>query len=180
VGRPAVKQWIDDTIAAGATTIFDGDFEAPIVTGGSQQHDAPTSIGAWRVTAGSVDMVREDYWSAYHGAQSVDLNGCSRGRISQDITVEPGRQYTVSFAYSGNPADDRGIKRFHVEINGNPVGQPFSFDTSTNTRTDMGWKQGQLGFSSSGGSIELAFASDGDGCFGPAFDDVKVEPLTIR
>ena len=127
-----------------------------------------------------MDLVHSDYWAAYEGEQSIDLNGCSPGRIAQTLAIEPGRQYTVAFSYAGNPVSDRGTKRFHVELDGQNIGG-FSFDTSATDTTRMGWTRGQVGFASTEPSIELAFASDSQesSCYGPALDNVTVTPLSI-
>jgi choice-of-anchor C domain-containing protein len=152
-------------------TVRNGGFETPAVAG-STSLNAPATIGAWTVTSGSVDVVH-DTWPAHGGTQSLDLNGCSPSRLTQALSLTPGRPYTLSLAYAGNPDGDMGPKPFHVEINERNVGG-FSFDSIGASRTAMNWQTGRLTFTSADPAVQLAFVSDTAGCYGPVVDDVTV------
>jgi choice-of-anchor C domain-containing protein len=153
-----------------------GDFEAPVVSGEFQTIGQGEDLDGWRVTSGSVDLVHDSYWSAYSGKQSLDLDGCSAGRIAQSFSTLPGQSYVVSLAFAGNP-DMGGEKSFHAEIDGASEAV-FAFDSSLTTRRDMGWATGEFSFVASGVVTELAFSSDTPGCHGAAIDQVTVTATT--
>jgi hypothetical protein len=85
--------------SAADAVIQDGDFEIPAVKGSYQVFDAGTSIGPWTVSAGSVDLVN-GRWAAYDGTQSIDLNACITGAISQTVATTPNTTSTVRFSSS--------------------------------------------------------------------------------
>jgi choice-of-anchor C domain-containing protein len=164
-----------DEQAGAPNLLSNGGFEAPEAPAPFLTLEAGADMEGWSVTSGSVDLTTESYWEPHDGAQSVDLNGCSPGRIAQQFATEPGRTYTTRFAYAGNPdpGGAAGLKRFHAEVNGASVAS-FSFDSSTTTRTDMGWRTGEFTFAAAGATTELAFVSDMPGCHGAVLDDVTV------
>ena len=154
--------------------IQNGGFEAPSIATALQQIDSPANVGEWRVTEGSVDVKRTT-WQPAAGLQSLDLNGCSAGRIAQTVLVTAHQQYELRFSYAGNPGT-AAEKPFHVEIDGVSTVQ-LSFDTSSTTTSDMGWLPGSLVFTPLQNSVEVAFASKIDGCAGPAIDEVSLKAL---
>ena len=170
VGRRAVANWIDDLVHE----IYDGDFEDPEISGVFPM-SAGDHIGAWKITDGSVDLTRDDYWQAASGAQSVDLNSCSPGRLARRVDVNANSQHTLSFWYAGNPDGQPTVKQFHLEIDGVNHGD-FTFDTSSTSRSAMGWQEVSLGFVPTRASIEIAFVSDTPGCYGPVLDGVRLAP----
>jgi choice-of-anchor C domain-containing protein len=136
----------------------------------------------WTVDSGSVDYIGS-YWQASDGNRSVDLNGVAQGSISQTINTVDGATYKVTFDLSGNPdsrpAGDSLYSPSNKEISVNAVGsnsESFYFDTSVehNTLADMKWKSYSYTFVASGTSTVLKFASQIQGAFGPALDNVEV------
>jgi hypothetical protein len=55
--------------------------------------------------------------------------------------------------------------------------QDFSFNTSGHSQTSMGWAPESLTFVATGTSTPLSFQSDDNTGFGPALDEVSVEPV---
>jgi hypothetical protein len=87
-----------------------------IINGGFQTPDTPTvmaiyagqnTIAPWVVGLDSVevgDAVDNGFLvgPAFEGAQSLDLNGTGRGRLTQAFATTPGSVYTLTFAYANN------------------------------------------------------------------------------
>ena len=90
-----------------AQLIINGGFETPdtptyIRIGAGQNTIAPWVVGLNSVEVG--DAVGNGFLvgPAFEGAQSLDLNGTGRGRLTQTFATTPGLLYTVTFAYANN------------------------------------------------------------------------------
>ncbi len=90
-----------------AQIIINGGFESPdtptyIRIGAGQNTIAPWVVGLDSVEVG--DAVGNGFLvgPAFEGAQSLDLNGTGRGRLTQAFATTPGSLYTVTFAYTDN------------------------------------------------------------------------------
>ena len=69
--------------------VDNGSFEIPDIGDPSYRvFYAGSYIGEWYVASGSVDIV--NYWPAYEGKQSLDLEGYGQGTILQNISTFPG------------------------------------------------------------------------------------------
>ena len=95
------------TIYSTNAQIINGGFEVPdtptfIRIGAGQQTIAPWVVGLDSVEVG--DAVGNGFLvgPAFEGAQSLDLNGTGRGRLTQAFATIPGLLYTVTFAYANN------------------------------------------------------------------------------
>lgn len=86
--------------------IADGDLLVPLISATAlQTFPAGQSIGAWKVTAGSVDVFKKGgafLLDSTHPGNAVDLAGGSAGTISQTVETKVGTTYKVSFEYAGN------------------------------------------------------------------------------
>ena len=91
------------TPAAPAPAFRDG-FESPPVSGQVQRLPTGSHLGAWTVTAGTVDLATSRLWQTPTGRQTLDLDGDTNGTISTTITVRPLTTYKVTYALAGNPA----------------------------------------------------------------------------
>ncbi|MFJ2861936.1 choice-of-anchor C family protein [Kitasatospora sp. NPDC087314] len=153
----------------------DGSFESPKVPANSfTELTAGQSIGPWRVTSGSVDLIGAGFWQAAEGDQSVDLNGSNTGAVAQTFTTVPGATYSVTYALAGNPAAAPAVKTGRVLVDGQDF-QDFSFDITGKTPAAMGYVGRQLSFVAQGASTTLTFASTTTGAAGPVVDDVQVK-----
>ncbi|GGO95631.1 choice-of-anchor C family protein [Wenjunlia tyrosinilytica] len=163
--------------AAAASRFDDGSFETPLAPAGSfQTYAAAQSIGPWRVTTGSVDLIGAGYWQAAEGDQSVDLNGTSPGAVAQTFTTTPGTKYTVTYSLAGNPGTPPVVKTGKVLVDGQDF-QDFSFDITGKSSTNMGYVTRQLTFVARNPTTTLTFASTtANSARGPVIDDVLVQP----
>lgn len=95
------------SIAASGKTeqIVNGSFELPPLPPGTQFVNVTGDfIPGWTIPDGwSIDLVR-DFWPAFQGYQSIDLDGDSGigTTILQSFETVPGREYSLSFAYGNN------------------------------------------------------------------------------
>ncbi|MFJ9776271.1 choice-of-anchor C family protein [Kitasatospora sp. NPDC101157] len=153
----------------------DGSFESPKAPAGSfAEFAAGQSIGPWRVTGGSVDLIGAGMWQAAEGDQSLDLNGASAGTIAQTFTTVPGATYSVTYALAGNPGGGPAVRTGKALIDGQDF-QDFSFDVTGRTMAAMGYVGRQFSFVAQNSSTTLSFASTVGGPFGPVLDNVQVK-----
>ncbi|WP_051838041.1 choice-of-anchor C family protein [Streptomyces sp. NRRL WC-3742] len=158
-----------------ASRFDDGSFETPKVPANSfSEFNAGQSIGPWRVTAGSVDLLGAGFWQNAEGDQSLDLNGADSGTVAQTFTTVPGATYSVTYALAGNSAGGPAVKTGKAEIDGQNF-QDFSFDVTGKTFAAMGYVGRQFSFVARNATTTLAFASTVRGAYGPVIDDVQVK-----
>ena len=162
--------------SASAELVTNGGFESTPVSGAFQTYSAGADIGGWIVGGDSVDVI-DAYWPAAEGTHSVDLSGNAPGSISQTLATTPGATYRIAFDISGNP-DQADIDDMSVTWGGTEISEsPFSFDSSTASRSDMKWKAYSADVVASGTSTVLTFASETGDAYGPALDNVSVTQL---
>jgi choice-of-anchor C domain-containing protein len=167
------------TPASAATSFSDGSFESPVVAPNTfQTFFAGQSIGPWRVTQGSVDLIGQGFWQAADGVQSLDLDGNEQGAVAQTFSTLPLLKYEVSFKLAGNPQSGPTVKTGQVLVNGQVV-KKFSFDITGKTFSNMGYVSQEFTFLASGSSTTLEFASTTPGYFGPVIDKVEVESCLV-
>lgn len=178
----------DPVMAAGALVMqsgtgagdaaANGGFEQPAIGSRFVSLGVGATMGAWTVQSGSVDLVHNDYWQPAAGSQSIDLNSCSPGRISQTLAVQPGQRYRIAYSYAGNPETSDRLKKFHVEVDGVVVDRR-TFDTTGRTTSSMGWTSGVTSFVATGDTATVAFQSDQLGsCGGAALDNIAITPVS--
>jgi hypothetical protein len=97
---------------AGATTVTatefaNPSFESPVIA--TPYENEATSVGAWQVTAGDVDLVSAPTYPVHDGNQALDLNGNVPGQIQQTFTVYPGLHYSVRYWVNTNGYTDWNI-----------------------------------------------------------------------
>ena len=167
---------------ASANLVIDGDFASPSLSGSYQTYNANSSMGAWKVTAGSVDLIH-NYWSPPAGApQSVDMAGLQAGTIQQAIITSPG-YYRLTFDMAGNPDGSQGIKTLQVTFG--DTSHTFTFDDRGKTRSNMGWTLETWDFHTSSTSTLLIFkdVSIPSTAYGSAIAEISLasvpEPTTI-
>jgi choice-of-anchor C domain-containing protein len=173
------------TAGARAVTLLDGSFETgagTIPTGLYTTVAGGSSIGTWKVTGGGVEWVGT-YWSAANGIASVDLDGNSPGGIREPISgLTVGQEYAVTFDLSGNPDGGPTLKQVAVKVGSSPVSY-FSYQLGLATHANMAYIPETLGFTATGATEVLSFASyKTPGAYGPVIDNVSVsavpEPAT--
>jgi choice-of-anchor C domain-containing protein len=103
--------------ASHAEQIVNGGFELPALPPGTDFVDMTGSaIVGWTIPNGwSIGLVR-DYWPAFEGDQSIDLDGDSGigATILQTFETAPGQEYSLSFEYANNIDTATAIGRVQV------------------------------------------------------------------
>jgi choice-of-anchor C domain-containing protein len=167
--------------AANATAFSNGGFETGTTPGSfSTVNAGGADIAGWDVVSGSDDYIG-NYWQAGEGARSVDLNGNDIGAIAQTFDTIFGVKYVVDFLIAGNPDGTPTLKSLDVAATGNAAAQ-FSFLTTGNDKSAMGWLSKRYTFIATGTSTTLSFTSLDHSAYGTALDGVNVaavpEPAT--
>lgn len=174
---------------ANAAAFINGSFEdasvgnsVPPAGGFSSLNNGSTAIAGWNVAGNGIDWVDTGYWTAADGSRSIDLNQLGAGRIEQTFDTIAGKLYTVKFALAGNPDGAPTNKTLASVATGEGGFNTYSFDTTGNTRSAMGWVTKTFQFKADGSTSTLAFFSTTSGPFGAALDMVSVsgvpEPTT--
>jgi hypothetical protein len=116
VGAPLVP-------AAAQNLVQNGGFETPALGGTTSAMTLSGCPAAfvWCIGQGNVDLVRTR-WEPGEGSQSLDLNGTEPGLLYQDLATTPGREYDLSFLFSGHPEGDPQ-KTMHIVWNGMDLGE---------------------------------------------------------
>jgi hypothetical protein len=108
--------------SAFANQLVNGGFEVPVLPADSYLNIGPGGEPfGWQVTAGDIDIVRlplpslSTYFNAFEGSQVLDLNGFTRGTISQDFPTLAGQVYLTTFAYADNPRES-GLSTASISV----------------------------------------------------------------
>ena len=163
---------IDHEMEGMPNAILNGSFEtgscvSPFTTVGV----GAANIASWQVIKGNVDYIC-GYWSAADVSRSIDMNGNGPGRIRQSFVTIPGRSYQVLFNMAGNPDSGPAIKR--MSVSAASTSMSFSFNSTGNSRTAMGWLEKSFTFAATSATTTLTFMSLTDGFYGPALDHVRI------
>ena len=129
-------------------------------------------MGAWKVSAGSVDLIDKDYWKPAGGIQSLDLSGAEAGTIYQDIKTKPGARYRLTFALTANV--DGGPTQKDLRVSFGPVSKTFHMTQTSTSRAEIRWHTVSRVFASTGPVTRLTFASLTPTAYGPVIDNVTV------
>lgn len=163
--------------------VQNGGFERPSVnqTSDFESFTAGDTIDdedEWTVDSGTVDLVEEETWDAFRGEQAIDLNGNSRGSISQEVDTEAGDDYLLRFHLAGNPGctETNKVKVLNVYWDEELVAT-FYYDTTGQTTSNIDWQLRVLELSGDQEDTELRFASANDGNCGPMIDAVSLRMI---
>jgi len=162
---------------APASVIVNGGFEsgtfsgAPFDTLGAGN----TNLTNWTVGGNSIDWIGS-YWQPSQGNRSIDLSGNGAGSLSQTFATVAGQVYKVTFDLAGNPDGGPTVKTLGVQATGNAA-QSYTFDTTGWNRFNMGWAGQTYLFTATGTSTTLTFTSTTATPYGPALDNVVVDPV---
>lgn len=136
-----------------------------------------TNIMNWTTTGGGIDWIN-NYWQPSNGNYSLDLSGGSAGGIQQTFDTVVGTIYNVSFDLAGNPDGGPIVKSVNVLATGG-VTSNYTFDTTGQSRPNMGWVNNNYSFTASSTSTTLTFTSLNNSAFGPALDNVSVTAVPV-
>jgi choice-of-anchor C domain-containing protein len=158
----------------GAAHNTNSSFESGVDPGSFTTLQSPdsSSIDNWTVSAGSVDYIGS-YWEASDGTRSLDMSGDSAGTVTKTFSTVVGHTYEVTFALAGNPDGGPAMKALSVSAGNDTQTYEFTNTTET-TREDMGWAQRTFAFTATTTSTTLSFASQTEGFWGPALDNVTI------
>ncbi len=166
------------TLPAGSL-VRTGGFEPPDVekVSGFDTYTAADhpKLGAWTITAGSVDLIGAGWEDAAEGAQYIDLNGNdgdgTAATLTQTLHTTQGRRYRLDFLLAGNPHGDPPVK--HLEVNLGTVTKSFTTDEASGDT--LNWHPASMEADAcSSSSMELTFISKTKGQRGPLIDGVAV------
>lgn len=145
-----------------------------------------TDLTGWGIGGHSIDWIGS-YWNAYDGTKSIDLNGLGPGSIYQTFDTVNGQTYEVKFMLAGNDDGLPVVKTLIGYANNIADAVDFSFNTTGNSNSSMGWTEYGFSFTASGSSSTLFFESNTStpnfsgiypgNPFGPALDDVRVSAV---
>nr|WP_315473357.1 choice-of-anchor C family protein [uncultured Rhodoferax sp.] len=178
------KQWLagmalvalSPFAAAAPNLITNGSFEsngADFSGGFTTFAQGSTALTGWTITGGSVDLINE-YWRPSQGRFSLDLSGETDGTIAQTFITVVGQKYVVSFDMAGNPVDNDTIKYLQVGLSQQPI---YSFNTTGQTRANMGWTTKSFVFQAVSTQSTLHFAGLQDSPYGVALDNISVSAV---
>jgi choice-of-anchor C domain-containing protein len=155
-----------------------GGFEPPDVDE-VQGYDTYTAadhpaLGAWTITAGSVDLIGAGWEDAKQGKQYVDLNGNdgdgTAATLTQTLNTTAGHRYRLEFLLAGNPHGDPPVKHLDVQL-GTVRG---SFSTDAATGDTLNWQQVSLEADAWSAGTVVTFTSRTEGQRGPLIDAVSL------
>lgn len=176
-----------------ADLLANGGFEEPVLAADSFLTIDPGMEPAgfdWVVTAGTVDigslpLTPFVLYAAFEGSQALDLNGTSRGTVSQDFTTVAGRVYRLEFVYADNPFET-GVSSADIVVSdvvsaGSLLTDSVTHSTSVNSPTpDADWMFYSDTFTATGALTRLVFEStsaSGSASGGVLLDAVSVSEV---
>jgi hypothetical protein len=134
-------------------------------------------LSGWRVTRGTVDLVRAGWQQApSEGAQSLELMGTpGPATVEQSVATVPGRDYLLAGWVGHNPRAPGDEARANVFLNGQFFVQLFHRD-ATATAGAMGWQPFAYRFRATAATTMLTFAdaTNADKPVGLALDGLAV------
>jgi choice-of-anchor C domain-containing protein len=164
-----------------ANLVTNGGFETPTAIDPFTPN-MDTGLTGWSISPGNIDLI-STLWNPPigGGAQSIDLSGCARATISQDIITTPGESYKLTFALAGNPYPQSNTVRKVAITWGNDAPIIRSFDTAGKSYpSDMGWTTVTdiPSFQATTNPTALKFqdvSENDNACVGVALDNIIVE-----
>ncbi|HEY3267723.1 MAG TPA: DUF642 domain-containing protein [Armatimonadota bacterium] len=157
--------------------VVNGDFEATPIRHQSVPLPGGSAFYGWQADGHSIDLAGTDF-AAAAGAQCVDLNGVGPGEIYQEIATTARQPYILRFALSANPngpASSPVEKAMNVRWNAASA-LSATFNAKGKTPRNPGWVYKAVRVVGTGRD-RLTFESRTPGDWGPAIDDVALEPL---
>jgi hypothetical protein len=105
------------------------------------------------------------------------LNGNATGILTQTVATVPGQHYRLEFDLAGNPDSGPALKSLLVSAG--DQSEIFSFDAASSSRSAMGWTSKRFVFTATGEQTTVSFASLNPGAYGPAIDNVSLQPADV-
>ncbi len=116
-----------------------------------------TDISGWTVSNAGGVFYAETSWNASEGNRSVDLNGTGQGIIFQDVFLQIGKQYVLTFDYSAVPDGGRAVVPFVV---GGRINQGFTYVVPVgHSASNMQYAQAEIKFTATSVLNRISFVS---------------------
>jgi VCBS repeat-containing protein/surface protein len=158
--------------------VSDGLFLEAGIPATYQEYSSSETFGSWQVVQNSVDLLGDSYLGdsierTPLGGLGVDLNGTAPGAIEQTLTTEIGREYQVTFAFSGNWTSGETVKDLRASAGDTSI--DFSITEPADwSVTNMLWEHRTFTFVADSTSTTLRLESlDGLDNSGPVIGDVQ-------
>jgi hypothetical protein len=153
-----------------AATILSDNFESYSAPNGSfTTVSAGGTIGLWKITSGSVDLLNNYYGLPCHsGTKCLDMDGSTgvAGTTSQPINFIGGLTYTLTFFYSGSMRSQYPADSMVVTLGAQSL-------SLSNIAASTPWTSGFLQFAPATSQIgAIQFAHSGGDNVGMLLDDV--------
>lgn len=161
--------------------VRNGQFERPTVSAGNgfSTFVAGQSFDGWKVLQGSVDIVGASFWEPGDGAQSLDLNGTTRGIVRTKFETQIGATYELKFLAAGSASPLVTDSDLSVFVGKRASGRNDFLLPGSPSNGDMDWQEKTITFTATREKTKFFFSGDGDsGANGPALDAVRVELVT--
>lgn len=164
--------------AAEAVTIQNGSFENASSNIGSFQtyFAGDTGLTGWTIESGSIDK-SNSLWTSSDGLRSLDMNGLTRGTISQLVSgFTIGNSYSLLFDMSPNLGILGSVT---LQATVGAASQAFTMAKAGATAANMGWQTQQLDFVAGASDLLLRFESVAPaGPAGAVLDNVRIESVS--
>jgi len=103
------------------------------------------------------------------------MNANGPGTLSRTIDTQAGVHYQITFAMSGNPHGQRGVKSLDVHADGDTAS--FSTNSVNISRNNMQWQTMTMDFVATGDSTDVSFQSTTPGAVGAVIDSITITPM---
>jgi uncharacterized protein (DUF2141 family) len=186
----ALIQTLEGRTLLAGNLLINGDFETPNIGNGASGQGFTTyatnsAIGTtgWKVTAGSVDVVRNAAGTTYatkpaSGSQCIDLDGLQPGTISQNVTTVVGRRYLLRLAYTATPfvGDGAATRTATVSFGGKTVVN-LSKAVAGLTPQNAGWSYVEYLVVATSTTSAVTIKGTSPGSLGIAVDNVSLTEM---
>ncbi|MCU0787437.1 MAG: hypothetical protein MUC91_04495 [Verrucomicrobia bacterium] len=168
------------SVSSTGTVVFADGFEGAA----PGTYAVPTFINGWEVITNDVEVLTNGV--AAEGVNFIDINGDASdtgfgdGIIQTNVTLVPGRNYQLSFAYARNPDSiPNGVEPAAEVTLGTEV-QEVVQPLGSNSWSDLGWRTNSVPFSGLVTNLLLKVASLTPGTDGVLFDNFVITEVATQ
>lgn len=134
--------------------------------------DSVSKVPFWQSSTGNIE-IDLTVWPAHHGKASVDLSTTKPIMVYQELVLNPGQQYQLTFELRKNPCGNGKmfykVAQVAAGVARGDSGTLFGEETGTVT-----WKTVTDRFTAENSRVNLIFGSEsGDSC-GPVIDSITL------